>query len=150
MTDPVALASALLLADEGLRRFAYDDSTGKQVTCKPHGNLSIACGINLEIGLDDAEIHWLLQHRVGLVSERLCQQTWYQGMDPVRQAAFLNAGYNLGVDGLMGFHATIAAAARRDWDATADALLDSDAARQLPARYGRLALMIRSGSLPAR
>jgi hypothetical protein len=47
--------------------------------------------------------------------------------------------YNLGVDGLLGFPKLMAAVRTNDRAAAARELLDSDAGRMLPDRYGVLA-----------
>jgi lysozyme len=145
--DPaVPICAARLLGEEGRRQFAYNDATGKRVTCLPGGNLSIGIGVNLENGLDDAEIDWLLQHRLGLVADQLAGYSWYAGCDPVRASVLLDLGYNAGVGGLLHFVHMLAAVARKDWATAATELLDSGAARQLPTRYQPLAKTLRDGA----
>lgn len=141
----VQICLTRLRDEEGVRRFAYDDSTGKQVTCKPAGNLSIAIGIDLETGLDDEEINWLLAHRLGIVEVALQQRSFYLGLDEVRRSVLLDLGYNAGVPRLLEFRQMLQAIDIRNWPRAHDELLDSDAARQLPKRYNRLATLLLTG-----
>lgn len=101
--------------EEGDRQFAYNDATGKRVSCKPNGNLSIGIGINLEFGLDEEEREWLTRHRLLLHSAWLCKLPWYQALDTVRKSVFLDISFNAGDSGLLRFPHLIAAAARKDW-----------------------------------
>lgn len=101
--------------EEGDRQFAYNDATGKRVTCKPNGNLSIGIGINLEFGLDEEEREWLTRHRLLLHSAWLCKFPWYQALDPVRRSVFLDISFNAGDGGLLHFPKLIAAAADKNW-----------------------------------
>lgn len=129
--------------EEGRKAFAYNDATGKRVTCQPGGNLSIAVGVNLETGLDDEEIEWLSKHRLQKVADRLAMFPWFQACDDKRQAVLLDVAFNTGVDGLLHFPRMIAAIAKQDWPTAANELLDSQAARALPNRYGPLAAILR-------
>lgn len=141
----VDIALARLKVEEGKRAFAYDDSTGKRVTCRPAGNLSIGYGINLETGLDDEEQQWLLEHRLSKVELALNECWWWKRLDPVRASVLLDLGYNMGVESLLHFPLMLAAIGRQDWQAAHDELLDSKAARQLPGRYGKLATILLTG-----
>jgi hypothetical protein len=101
--------------EEGDRLFAYNDATGKRVTCKPNGNLTIASGVNLEYGLDEEESEWLTRHRLLKHSAWLCKLPWYEGLDAVRRSVFLDISFNAGDQGLLKFPHLIAAAAARNW-----------------------------------
>lgn len=142
----VELVSTRLLQEEGVRRLAYNDATGKIVTCRPEGNLSIGVGINLEAGLDAAEIQWLLQHRLTLVQTALAVYPWYSACDEVRQSVLLDLGFNDGVNGLLHYPHMLGAVARKDWFEAKAELLDSQAARALPSRYQPLADLLFSGA----
>lgn len=147
MANPtrVDITAARLIAEEGIDRFAYNDATGKRVTCQPNGNLSIGKGINLETGLDDEEISWLAAHRLGKTDTALSQYAWYPALDEPRGSVFLDVGFNIGVSGLLGFVKMISAARSQNWQAAHDALMDSKAARALPWRYEKLAAILLSG-----
>lgn len=141
----IDLVIARLKTEEGKRAFAYNDATGKRVTCQPGGNLTIGYGINLEPGLDDAEQDWLLAHRVSLVDQTLQQFGWYGTAGDARDSVFLDVGFNDGVHALLHFPRMLAAAAAGDWPTAAAELLDSAAARALPDRYKPLADLLTAG-----
>ncbi len=101
--------------EEGDKQFAYNDATGKRVSCRPNGNLSIGIGINLEFGLDEDEREWLTRHRLLLHSAWLCKFAWYDSLDSVRRSVFLDISFNAGDGGLLKFPKLIAAAANKDW-----------------------------------
>jgi GH24 family phage-related lysozyme (muramidase) len=124
--------------EEGVRKFAYNDATGKTVTCQPGGNLSIGEGINLETGLDPDEIAFLTRHRAGLVEATLQTYSWYVAAGPTRQSVALDIGFNAGIGGLLHFPHMIAAYAAQDWTGAANecAVADPklDAQRYAPLR----------------
>ena len=92
-----------ILTEEGYRKFAYNDATGIRVTCRPIGNLSIGVGINLENGLDDAEIAWLTQHRAELIEDVLMKYSWYPGLSVSCQSVLIDIAYNAGLGGLLHY-----------------------------------------------
>lgn len=127
-----------LRRDEGERKFPYVDTVGKT---------TIGVGRNLsDKGLSLAEIDFLLQNDVDEVEKSLTQFSWYTDLDDVRQAAVANMCFNLGLHGLLGFPSAIHFLSVKDYDSAAEQIMDSLAARQLPARYGRIAEQIRTGN----
>lgn len=82
--------------EEGRRRFAFNDATGQRVTCRPGGNLTIAEGVNLEVGLDDEEIDWLSRHRAEQHDHFLSQFTWYVSLSDVVGSVPLDIAFNAG------------------------------------------------------
>lgn len=141
----VDITLARLTLEEAKKRLAYNDKTGKTVTCKPNGNLSIGVGINLEVGLDDTEISFLTSHRLGLVENGLRSFYWYGGLDEARQSVLLDLGFNAGLAALLHFPRMLTAISHSDWARAHDELLDSDAARELPERYRPLADILLTG-----
>ncbi len=139
MSAALDLFAARAIAEEAKRRFAYNDATGARVTCQPGGNLSIGVGINLETGLDEAEIEWLFRHRAGLVEQQLAPLSWYASSPPAQQSVALDMGFNLGMHGLLEFVTMLHDFAIKDWLAARQALLASKAATEDPARYKALA-----------
>lgn len=109
------LTTTRLCSEEGRRPRAYNDATGKTVTCLPAGNLSIAIGINLETGLDDEEIRFLTSHRLGLVETKLAVYQWYLGLDAPRRSVCLDIAYNQGLGGLLHYPHMIACLVASDW-----------------------------------
>lgn len=123
--------------EEGKRPKAYNDKTGRTVTCKTgdpatSGNLSIGYGINLENGLDQVEMEFLLRHRVELADTELTDRApWYAELclsDPLKASVYLDVAYNAGVAGLLhGFPACVKAASLKDWTKSAAELRVADA-----------------------
>ena len=111
---------ARVLREEGKKPFAYNDKTGKRVTCKTDdpqtsGNLSIGEGINLEVGLDDEEIAWLTRHRAEKVDQPLSALPWYVELDDVRGSVPLDIAFNAGLNGFLhGFPHMVTALERGD------------------------------------
>lgn len=134
----IEMTLSRLLREEGRKPYAYDDATAKRVTCRPAGNLSIGIGINLETGLDDTEMEWLLEHRLGLIEKQLRGFAWYAGADVVRQSVFLDLAFNGGVAGLLHFAHMIAAAEMGNWSLASKecSVLDTrlDSSRYAPLR----------------
>jgi len=143
--DEIQMTVARLTLEEGKKKYPYNDKTGKRVTCQPGGNISIGIGINLETGLDEAEIAWLLAHRLQVVQKALLTFYWYLPLDVVRRSVFLDLGYNMGIANLLHFPHMLAAVAIKNWPEARAQLLDSDAARQLPGRYDNLGNLLFKG-----
>jgi GH24 family phage-related lysozyme (muramidase) len=146
-TQASQITKARLLTEEGKKPKAYNDATGAVVTCQPHGNLSIGVGINLEVGLDNVEIEFLLQHRLDLTETVLLTHSWYAACDPVRASVYLDVAFNGGVEGFLhGYPECIKAAAAKDWTKSASELTVSDAHLDL-VRYSPLRKILRTGTL---
>jgi GH24 family phage-related lysozyme (muramidase) len=139
----VDITYARLNLEEGRRPFAYDDSTGKRVTCQPQGNLSVAVGVNLEVGLDNEEIDWLSRHRLGKLEVVLLSYQWYRGLDPARQSVLLDVAFNQGVGGLLHYVHMLAAIQEQDWKQAAIECHTADP--RLDKRYADLAKILLSG-----
>ncbi len=142
----IDICTARLLTEEKLVPYAYNDTTGKRVTCRPEGNLTIAGGVNLEVGLDSEEVNWLTSHRIAKRDTALREYEWYVALDEVRGSVFLDVAYNVGITGLLHFTTTIHYAQIKDWPQCAAALMNSKAAKQLPARYEKLKQIILTGA----
>lgn len=152
MSRPFELVVARAPKEEGRVPYAYNDKTGKRVTCQTNdpetsGNLSIGQGINLEVGLDQEEMQWLFEHRLAKAEQAMLRLEWYaQANDePVRQSVALDAGFNLGVDKLAHhFPNFVAAFGRRDWE-TAEKELAVKEDNVDKQRYAPLRALIRAG-----
>lgn len=138
---PMTPAGLLRLQrDEGLRLKPYADA---------FGHLSIGYGRNLDAeGITVAEAGVLLASDLAQREAALAEHPWFLHLDPVRKDVVLNVAFNVGFAGLLGFARMILALEGKDFDGAATELLDSDAARELPLRYQRLALALRSGAWP--
>lgn len=128
--------------DEGVVLHAYQDhlgywtiGTGRLIDKRKGGGISLA------------ENDYLLTNDIaGRVMILMAQYPWFASLDPVRQSAFVNLAFNLGVDGLAQFKNTLAAAARQDWNGVAHGLRNSLWFRQVqPSRSGRILRMMTRG-----
>ena len=155
LPEVVRVLTARLKLEEGRRPKAYNDKTGRTVTCKTadpatSGNLSIAYGTNLENGLDEFEMSFLRQHRVELAHNALyAAQAWYAGLcsdDPLKASVYLDVAYNAGVAGLLhGFPSCVNHASLKDWTKSAGELRVADANLD-HSRYEPLRKILLSGT----
>ena len=124
--------------EEGFVAKVYLDTKGKQ---------TIGYGTLLEDGITEAEAELLLRHRLDLMAEELERSRIgdvYKNLQPNARRAVLNMAYNMGVPRLLGFKRMWAALGKGDYERAAAEALDSDYARELPTRAGRVAGMMRS------
>lgn len=137
--DVDALA-ADLRRDEGLRLKPYRDTVGK---------LTIGYGRNLDDrGISKPEAEYLLMSDIGATIQAVqAALPWFSRVDGIRQRVLVNIAFNAGVAGLLGFKRMLVALEHERFEEAADELLNSQAARDLPQRYGRLAAMLRTGQV---
>lgn len=138
MTDvEYAAIQQELLRDEGLSLTVYTD---------PLGVPTIGCGRNLrDRGLTHGEAMTLLANDIRATEIGLrVAYPWYLGLSATRRRVLLNVAFNCGLRGFASFRRMHAALAKGDYGLAADELLDSQAARQLPTRYQRLATSLRT------
>lgn len=131
-----------LKGDEGVRSTVYSDSLG-------YATIGIGRLVDprkTSVGLRQIEIDFMLQNdiedRINMLSKYL---PWFQNLDSARQGVLLNMAFQLGVAGLLAFKTTLALADKGDYNAAADAMLQSKWAQQTPARAQRLAAQMRTG-----
>lgn len=149
------IVAVRLKLEEGKRPKAYNDKTGRTVSCKTadpatSGNLSIGYGINLENGLDQVEMDFLLNRRISLADAELTQAAaWYAGLcsdDPVKASVYLDVAFNAGVAGLLhGFPTCVNYASLKDWTKSAAELRVADANLD-HSRYEPLRKILLSGT----
>lgn len=145
MSEEIELCYGRLRAEEDVRHLAYNDATGKTVTCRPEGNLSIAVGINLEFGLDDEEIAFITRRRLAIVAASLSSFDWYRRCNPVRRSVLLDIAFNGGTVGLLRFQKMIAAIAGDQWDVAARECRVKNP--ELASRYVALSKLLYRGTL---
>ena len=145
-TDPV---TAQIAQDEGLRLQVYDDATGKpiepgdRVIGRP--TVGYGCLLCAPGGITTDEALALLNARVAKARELASTIPAYASLDPVRQGVLVQMVYQMGLAGVLGFRATLAALAAGDWQAAADDMRASHWAQQTPGRADRLATVIETG-----
>lgn len=132
----VDLTAARLKANEGFRPNVYKDTTGHD---------SIGYGFNISAGISQKAAAALLQAQTDDLFAQLAQFWWWDQLDPERASVVLEMAYNQGLHGLLGYVNMLAAIGKQDWATASLELLDSDAARQVPDRYHRLANILRTG-----
>ena len=129
-----------LMQHEGVRLKPYRDTVGK---------LTIGVGRNLDdVGITDAEARYLLDNDINTAINSLVVFPWFPDLDPMRQRAFVDLCFNMGLSRLRGFVKMLAAAERRDWATCADELLASRYAVQVGPRARTIAAMLRTGEAP--
>lgn len=142
---------AELGVEEDSRAFVYDDATGK--TFKKGdtliGNLTVAVGVNLMIGLSPEEMQDLTLSRVRKARAELAPFAWYSIQDMVRQTALCDLNFNLGLKGLLHWPHFIAYMAQKDYpDAVAQVTSNQIWTHQVGPRAGRIEGMILTGQWP--
>ncbi len=70
---------------------------------------------------------------------------WVENLGTVRWSVFVNMTFNMGIEHLLGFHETLAAAQAGDYEKTAAGMLDSLWAKQVGERAVQLAQQMRTG-----
>ena len=126
----------LVAADEGLRLMPYRCSAGV-----------LTVGYGTAFPLTEQEAHLLLRHRLqGVLDQCERRFPWWPKLSPARQQVVASMGYQLGLNGLMGFKRMLSALESGDYRAASDEMLDSKwAISDTPARARRLAQMILRG-----
>lgn len=97
-------------------------------------------------GITKGEAIFLLGNDVHQCVSDLEPFEWYQVLDPVRQKVMLDMRFNLGLKGLLGFRATIAALKVKDYNRAAAQMTQSRWYDQVGNRAKRLVSMMRTGT----
>lgn len=142
----LALRRICSAAEEGFRRYPYDDATGARVRA-PKGHLTWLYGINLdEEGCPDLGqtcVRWKLYK----IAAALNPRPWYAASNPPRQSVFLDIAFNQGLGGLLDYPSMIHYAGLGDWtNASAQCSVNPDEPPGVIARYKRLADILLSGA----
>ena len=116
--------------EEGFRGKPYRDSEGV---------LTIGYGLNLDQGITRAEADWILRGRIGHAIHCI-ERNWepFIRMPQPTQDALTDMAFQLGCVGLMEFEDMLSALASGDCDSAKAAALESDWARETPARARRV------------
>jgi lysozyme len=130
-----------LVKHEGLKQSAYQDSLGYWTIGVGHliderkgGKLSID------------SIYAILDEDIDEKVRQLdAQLPWWRNLDPVRQQVLVNMTFNLGINGLLGFHNTLAFIEHGDYKQASANMLQSKWASQVGNRAHELAEMMERG-----
>lgn len=143
-------------AVELYRQHVYTDGDGLRAHGGAKGKLTIGYGLNVEAeGLSEVEASWLLERKL-IKHGNAFGALWPHlfKLDSVRQSVMLELAYNMGPEGLFGFHDTLKALERGDWDEAKRHLLASKWADDVDPRQrpgvgvdDELAERLRSGQI---
>lgn len=150
-TDPIEYAQALVERHEAFRANVYWDGTGAPIEAGAFGNPTVGFGLNVgpSGGMTEGEARTVLWLRLMAIRAQVQNiDKWLASLSPQRQAVVLDVAYNVGVQGWIGFVETRAALQAGDFERAAAELLQSDAARLLPARYDEDARILATGKFP--
>ena len=145
------LLTTELTRDEGMRLTVYDDATGKPLrpgdTLKGHPTIGIGRALDTH-GISQQEAYALLHNDIFSITDELYRRIpSAEKLNEVRQMVLACMAFQMGVEGLLGFHDTLAAVGRGDYGIAAAGMLDSKWAKQTPARAERLAEMMKTGEV---
>jgi lysozyme len=139
----MSLIEDLLKKEEGWIPHAYQDHLGywtigygKLIDKRKGG------GITVEEG------EYLLRNEVSRKSDELFKALpWTKLLDEVRQTVLIAMAFQMGVEGVLKFHNTLAHLMVGDWEEAANGIRASLWARQTPARAERMAKAIETGEV---
>jgi lysozyme len=136
------LALALIERHEGCRLTAYRDTLGNWTVGYGCTGPDIGEGTCWSQDQADAE----LESRAGDVEAELARKlAFWARLDPVRQAVLIDMGFNLGVEGLLGFAHTLGRIAAGDYAGASAAMLLSKWAQEVGERAAQDAAIMRTG-----
>lgn len=149
-TDFATLREAVQ-TDEGFKGLLYDDATGLPVTAGTtvQGNPSLGYGMNVASTPLPRDLagKWMEDVLASRVAELARGFPVVLTLSGPRQIVLGNMAYNLGVPRLSGFKKMWIAIHANNFDRAAAEITDSDAARDLPARYARFSHTMKTGVL---
>jgi lysozyme len=133
------LAETWIKVEEGLRLHQYLDT---------RGNATIGYGRNLSVeGISIDEAQLMLDNDLKKVRSLVPKLPWYAGLTTVRQAIIQDMAYNMGMEGTLAFHDMIQAIEQQDWNEASKQILDSESAKEEPARCAKWAALMAKGEL---
>lgn len=125
--------------DEGFRSHAYPDPlSGGAPWSVGYGATGPGIGPSTVWTQSQAEANLALRVST-IVTQLTTNLPWFSNLSDLRQDVLVNMTYNLGVEGLLGFHQTLSDIKAGEWQAAHDGMLASLWARQVPNRAKRLA-----------
>jgi lysozyme len=151
----VASVAELVKLNEGLRLRAYDDSNALPIRpgilIKGHPTIGYGRALDLN-GISAAEADILLANDLAAVAHQasgsIGDDVW-PSFGEVRQAAFIDMAFTMGLAHFASFHQMIGCARQCDWRGVYDQALKSAWAARAPDRAQRDAAMLLSGAWPA-
>lgn len=131
----------MLIQEEKLVQHAYKDNLGywtigygRLIDERKGGKLSVAeCGLLLDNDIAEK------------TRGTLDALPWFQRLNEPRQAVLIGMAFQMGVDGMLGFHNTLEAVRDERWQDASDGIKRSQWATQTPARAKRMANQMLTG-----
>jgi lysozyme len=131
-----------LRGDEAIRTCVYLDSRGFSTI----GIGRLVDGRIPGAGLRPIEIEFMLQNDIAdRINQLTAKLPWFAALDHARQGVLLNMSFQMGVEGLLGFHNTLAMVESGDYSSAADGMMNSTWAHQTPNRAARLSKQMLTG-----
>lgn len=126
-----------LKSDEGLNLYPYKDI---------FGNLTIGYGHNLSgKGVSKNAADFIFNEDVQECINDLEKLSFWNELGDDRKIVMVCLCFNLGYAGLMQFRNLLNALENKDYESAAREILNSKAAKQLPARYEKMAYFMETG-----
>ena len=99
-------------------------------------------------GITNEECDYLLDNDINRITSALMVRwPWMLALDQARKECFVMMAFQLGVEGLAKFHATLALAQAGHYDQCAAQMLQSKWASQTPQRAYRVSEQMRTGKI---
>ena len=134
-----------LMRDEGFRADVYVDTVGKR-TCGYGHNLDANPLPDLAFPITEAQATQILGVDVERISTALQRALpWITTLDDARYGCLQNCAFNMGVNGLLGFHHMLAAMQIGDWETAKSAGENSKWYTQVGDRAVRLMTQLETG-----
>lgn len=134
-----------LMRDEGFRADVYVDTVGKRTVGYGH-NLDTNPLPDLTFPITEAQAAQILGRDVERISRFLVQALpWVTTLDDARLGVLQNMAFNLGVNGLLGFHRTLADVQAGAYATAASDMKDSKWYNEVGDRAVRLVQQMLSG-----
>ena len=136
--------------DEGRRYVIYTDTQGHRSTGIGHNLDASPVPSAWVYPLTDDEIDQLLDHDLSVTIAALDLHIgWWRTLDEVRQRCVCNVAFNIGIEGLMGFHEALPELKAGNFINASQEFQDSDWYREVGDRAVRICSAIRTGVMPA-
>lgn len=135
-----------LKEDEGCKLHVYEDSRGILTAGYGHNCEAHHEGLSLydPITIEQAE-SWLLSDAAEASRDVDARLPWAPNLDTVRHDILVNMAFNMGIEGLLAFHRTLAMMEAGNYDGAADVMLESQWAQEVPSRAARLSKEMKTG-----
>ena len=138
-TPPKQLTLAIENA-EGFRSHAYWDPIGK-VWSVGFGQTGPNIGPNTVVTRRQAT-QWVIQNEQRIYNQLLAALPWAAYLSEVRLGALIDAAYNLGVQGLLGFNEALSTMKAQDWVGAVQGFHQSLWYQQVPDRVNTVCYMV--------